>query len=102
MIPGFTMEHFSDQDTQKNINTAMLEAIAKFDKDSRWVGTGRFEQQMIPAAGGAVALNSTQVALNLAYYVNQNARIALDWTHQSQDQGGPKIDQVQAFVHVAY
>jgi hypothetical protein len=102
VIPGFTMEHFADQDAQKDINTAMVEAIAKLDKDAKWVGTGRFEQQMIPASGGFAALNNTQVALNIAYYVNPNARVALDWTHLSQDQGGPKSDQIQAFVHVGY
>ena len=102
LIPGFTIEHFNDVTGPDNINTGMLEAIGLLDKDGKWVATGRFEQMHTPAATSIEAMNTTQTALNLAYYVNPNARIALDWTHLSTDQGGPKSDQLQAFVHVGY
>jgi hypothetical protein len=102
VIPAVTLEHFDDVATAKDVNTGMIEAIALLDKSSRWALTGRIERANIPAAGGLDAANLTQTALNIAYYVNPNARLALDWTHLSDDVEGPKIDQIQAFVHVGY
>ena len=101
VIPGVTMEHSSDM-VQKERYTPMLEAIALLDKDGQWVGTGRYETARIPAAGGYDALTAMRLAFDLSYYVNPNARIGLDWTHDTVDQGGPKMDEVQAFVHVGY
>ena len=102
VIPAVTLEHFSDVSTEKDVNTAMLEAIGILDKDGKWVATGRLEQSRIPAAGGASASSALQTALNLSYYVNANARVAVDWTHFSVDHSGPKADELQAFVHVGY
>lgn len=102
VIPAVTLEHFDDQPTAKDVNTGMIEAIALLDPASRWALTGRVERASVPAAGGAEAANTTQAALDLAYYVNPNARIALDWTHLTDDVQGPKVDQLQAFVHVGY
>jgi hypothetical protein len=102
VIPAVTLEHYDDQAQAKDVNTGMVEAIALLDKDSKWVATGRVEVQNVPAAGGLESSNTTQTAFNLAYYVNPNARVALDWTHLSDNVQGPKIDQVQAFVHVGY
>jgi hypothetical protein len=80
----------------------MIEAIGLLDKDGKWVATGRLEDGMEPAEGTFPKVTVTQTVLDLAYYVNPNARVALDWTHFTQDQGGPKIDELQAFVHVGY
>lgn len=102
VIPAVTLEHFGDTPTEKDTDTGMLEAIGKLDKDGRWVATGRFEQRRTLAAGGAEASNLTQTALDLAYYVNPNARVALDWTHLTLDHDGPIEDQIHAFVHVGY
>ncbi len=102
LIPAVTLEHFSDVTSAKDVNTGMLEAIGLLDKDGKWVATGRLEQSRIPAAGGVDASSALQTALNLSYYVNPNARVALDWTHFSIDHGGPKADELQAFVHVGY
>lgn len=102
LIPAVTLEHFNDVDVEKDRNTGMLEAITTFGNEARWVATGRYERSMTPAAGGAPDLNLNQAAVNLAYYVNPNARIALDLTHGEQNGYGPKLDQVQVFVHVGY
>ncbi|HEY6196629.1 MAG TPA: hypothetical protein VI504_16485 [Candidatus Eisenbacteria bacterium] len=102
VIPAVTLEHFSDVPSAKDIDTGMVEAIALLDKDGRWVGTGRFEDRRTLASGGVDATSETQAALNLAYYVNPNARVALDWTHNALDHDGPKADELRAFVHVGY
>ena len=102
VIPAVTLEHYDDQAAAKDVNTGMVEAIALLDKASRWAVTGRVEMANVPAAGGLEAANTTQTALDLAYYVNPNARVAVDWTHLSDDVQGPKVDQLQAFVHVGY
>lgn len=102
VIPAVTLEHFGDVTTEKDVDTGMLEAISTLGKDGKWVATGRFEDRRTLAAGGLDASNLTQTALDLAYYVNPNARVGLDWTHLAEDHGGPKQDQLQAFVHVGY
>lgn len=102
VIPAVTLEHFADVTVEKDIDTAMLEATGMLDKDGKWVATGRFEQRRTLASGGLDASNLSQAALNLAYYLSPNARVALDWTHQSADHNGPSEDQIQAFVHVGY
>jgi hypothetical protein len=102
VIPGYTFEQFGDPTFPKSVNTGMLEAIGLLDKDGKWVATGRFEDGVAPSANGFESSTTTQTALNLAYYVNPNARVALDWTHFTMDHGGPKTDELQAFVHVGY
>jgi hypothetical protein len=102
VIPAYTFEQFGDPTFPKSVNTGMLEAIGLLDKDGKWVATGRFEDGVAPSANGFESSTTTQTALNLAYYVNPNARVALDWTHFTMDHGGPKTDELQAFVHVGY
>ncbi len=102
IIPAITFEHFGDVSTEKDVDTGMIEAIGMLDDSGHWVATGRLEQRRTLAAGGLDASNVMQAALNVAYYVNPNARIAFDWTHLSQDHDGPKSDELQAFVHVGY
>jgi hypothetical protein len=102
VIPGVTLEHFGDVASAKDINTGMVEAIDLLDKDGKWVATGRLEDSRTPASGGAQASTTIQTAFDVAYYVNPNARVGLDWTHLSIDKGGPKADVLQAFVHVGY
>ena len=97
-----TLEHFGDQSIGKDVDTGMVEAIGLLDKDGKWVGTGRFEDRRTLAAGGVGASSEIQTALDLAYYVNPNARVALDWTHNTVDHNGPKADELRAFVHVGY
>ena len=102
VIPGVTIEHFADVPSAKDIDTGMLEAIDLLDKAGKWVATGRFEDSRTPSSGGVQASTAVQTAFDVAYYVNPNARVGLDWTHFSIDHGGPKVDEIQAFVHVGY
>jgi len=102
IIPAFTYEQFEDPTFPKTVNTGMIEAIGLLNKDGKWVATGRFEDANAPSANGFESSTTTQTAFDLAYYVNPNARVGLDWTHLTVDHGGPKTDEVQAFVHVGY
>ena len=43
-----------------------------------------------------------QAVLNLAYYVNPNARFGIDWAHLSDNVGSPTQDDLRAFVWVGY
>ena len=43
-----------------------------------------------------------QVVANVSWYANPNAKVGLEWTHASDNVQGPRIEQVQVFVHVGY
>jgi hypothetical protein len=117
LIPGFTYEKFDDADAtlydpldptnvangqRDKIQTGMLEGLVFLDKDSRWMLTARYEQRDMPAFQTLAKQDDQQVVANLCWYANPNARIALEWTHTSDNVKGPKVDGVQAFVHVGY
>lgn len=109
VIPGVTYEHFADADpTQRDkMITGLLEALYFLDKDSRWLATARFELRHMPKFDfqGSTAFaeeDDQQIVANLGWYANPNCKIALEWTHNADNIQGPKIDEVQAFVHLAY
>jgi hypothetical protein len=105
VIPGYTFESFSDQPdgTSDKQHTGLLEALVMLDKDSRWVLTGRLEHQYVPKGNGAPGVTDrSQEVMNVAYYVNPNARFGVDWAHASDNVHGPITDDVRAFVWVGY
>ena len=104
LIPGYTYQKFDDQadgvpspgSTERH-QTALLEGLALFGKDSQWVLTARWELEHIEK------LRDQQLEVaDLGYYVNPNAKIALDWTHAVDNVGGPRVDEVQLYVFVGY
>ena len=105
LIPGYTYESFKDEpigvaDVQ---HTGLLEATVLLDKDSRWVLTARIEHQYVPKNNGATGVaDRNQAVLNIACYVNPNARFGLDWAHLSDNVQSPVSDDVRAFVWVGY
>ncbi len=105
VIPGFTYETFGDMpdglpDKQE---TGLLEALFLLDKDSRWVLTARYEHQYVPKSNGSTAVaDVSQGVLNLAYYVNPNVRLGVDWAHLSDNVGGPVVDDAKVFVWFGY
>ena len=105
LIPGYTYETFQDlpDGTADRLQTGLLEAMFLLDKASRWVLTARLEHQYVPKVNGATAVMDRSLAvLNLAYYVNPNARFGVDWAHGSDNVHGPVTDDVRAFVWVGY
>jgi hypothetical protein len=105
LIPEYTYEKFSDEPAgvSDQAHTGMIEALCLLDKSSRWVLTARLEHEYLPKSNGALAVEDRSLgALNLAYYVNPNARFGIDWAHGSDNVHGPTTDDVQAFVWVGY
>lgn len=105
LVPGYTYEKFQDQPdgTADRLHTGLLEATCLLDKSSRWVLTARLEHQYVPKVNGATgALDRNQGVMNLAYYVNPNARFGLDWAHGSDNVRGPVTDDLRGFVWVGY
>ena len=105
LIPGYTYEKFQDQvaGTSDQTHTGLLEALCMFGKDSRWALTARLEHEYVPKSNGATSVQDYNLgSMNLAYYVNANARFGVDWAHGSDNLRGPVTDEVQAFVWVGY
>jgi hypothetical protein len=103
--PGVTYETFADMPTgvSDKLETGLLEALWLLDKDSRWLLTTRIEHQYVPKSNGSASvMDRSQAVLNLAYYVNPNARLGIDWAHASDNVHGPVTDDVKAFVWVGY
>ncbi len=104
LIPGYTFGKFSDADSilRDKAHIALLEGLVLFGKEQRWVLTARYELEHLPKATIFAEEDDALVDADLAYYVNPNARVALDWAHTSDNVKGPKVDEVQFFVHVGY
>ena len=105
VIPGYTYETFQDEPdgTPDRQHTGLLEAMWMLDKSSHWVLTTRYEHQYQPKVNGATGVTDRSLgAMNLAYYVNPNARFGIDWAHGSDNVRGPVTDDVRAFVWVGY
>lgn len=118
LIPGYTVESYGDEPDTSGVGTGtlqvqdgLLEALLFVDPGSKWLFTGRYE---IRHAGvsrvSARKGDDTQTELNLSYYVNPNAKLALDWTHSmlrmhnrtEDDPTEPTVDQVQFYGMVGY
>lgn len=105
LIPGYTYEAFQDEPdgTPDRLHTGLLEAMCLLDKESKWVLTARYEHQYSPKVNGATGVTDRgQGVLNLAYYVNPNARVGIDWAHASDNVHGPVTDDARMFVWVGY
>ncbi len=105
LIPGYTIDKFQDQPEGVSdlAHTGMLEATCLLDKQSRWVLTARYEHEYVPKSHGATSVEDVSLGtLDLAYYVNPNARFGLDWAHGSDSVHGPITDGLQLFGWVGY
>jgi len=105
LIPGYTYEKFQDQfaGLPDQDHTGMLETMILLDKTNHTVLTARYEHQYAPKSNGSPGPQDHGVGtLNLAYYINANARFGVDWAHTSDNVRGPTSDEFQAFVWVGY
>jgi hypothetical protein len=105
VIPGYTYETFEDAPTageKGKIQTGLLEAMVLLGKDQRWVVTGRGEIQHLGKTSVSPNTDFRSTALNLAFLVAPNARLALEWAHTSDNIAGPRVDEIQTYVHVGY
>lgn len=109
VIPGVTYEKFSDADDTQfdKQETGLLDTGFLLDGTGHWVATARYEIQHRPKFDfeGIEAfpeLDLVQATGNVAYYVNPNAKLVLEYTRLQDNAGGPKMDEVQAYVFVGY
>jgi hypothetical protein len=105
LIPGYTYETFADEpDGTADVQyTGLLEATMLLDKVTHWVLTARLEHQYVPKVNGATGVVDRNLGvLNIAYYVNPNARFGIDYAHGSDNVRSPVTEDVRAFVWVGY
>ncbi len=110
VIPDYTYESFSDVDSTAIpdvVHRGLLEAMVLLDKSSRWVLTGRYElahnAKRTTSLGDVVPEQDTSLGtVNLSYYVNPNAKVALDWARTWDNIRSDRTDEVQLYVHVGY
>jgi hypothetical protein len=118
LIPAFNFESFADEPLVSGTGTGtlqlqggLLEGLYFLDSDNRWLVTGRYEIRHVgkgdvsPSRG-----DDTQTELNLAYYLNVNSKLCLDWTHATfrmhnpveDNPTEPITDELQLYAHVGY
>ncbi len=105
LIPGYTYETLQDEPdgTADRLHTGLLEAMWLLGKDSRWVLTARLEHQYVPKVNGAPSVVDRSLGvMNVAYYINPNARFGVDWAHGSDNIHSPVTDDLRTFVWVGY
>jgi hypothetical protein len=118
LIPAYTYEGFADEPETSGTGTGtlavqggLLEGTFLLDEAARWVLTSRYEIRHVGKSKVSDRKgDDEQFVLDLAYYVNPNARVALDWTHTSlkmhnvfeDNLDEPMFDQLQAYIHLGY
>ena len=105
VIPGYTYESFEDQPAagiKDKHQTGLLEALVLLDKDQRWVLTGRVEVVDVAKTSVSPVADQQLEAMNLSYFVNPNAKVALEWAHGRDNIAGPRVTELSAYVHVGY
>jgi hypothetical protein len=104
VIPGFTTDHFADPlpGETDQLQTGLVEGLYALDSGSRWWLTARWELQHTPKADAVTEMDRAVETLNLSCYLNPNARVGVDWSHDQDNAGGPKTDAAQLFVHIGY
>ena len=105
IIPGYTYESFDDQPgvgiTDKH-QTGLLEGLLWLDSSNRWLLTGRAEITDIAKNDLLPVMDLQQQVVNLSFYANPNAKVALEWAHGADNVQGPRLNSVDVYVHVAY
>jgi hypothetical protein len=118
VIPGYTYESFADEPNTSGtgtgtlaVNGGLVEALTFLDPSSRWLATGRYEIRHVGTSSVVAQKgDDTQTEVNLSYYVNPNAKVALDWTHATfkmhnlfeDNPTEPTLDEIQLYAHVGY
>lgn len=107
ITPAYSYEKHDDPDATHpdKRHTGMLEANVLLDSASRWVLTARYEIQHTPADDVLFLAERDErlATANLSYYVNPNARIALDFSRDTSNHNDEaRVSEIQAFMHIAY
>lgn len=102
VIPAYTYQKFADQTAQNLIHSGLLEAMWLMNPEHTWVTTARYEIEHLPKTSASIEEDHSLVALNLSYMVNRNARLAFEWAHTADNVQGPRVDDVEVYVHVGY
>jgi hypothetical protein len=102
LIPALTYQKFEDAPGADHSQSGMLEATWLIDTPGWWVLTGRYEIEHVPESSLTAEEDHTLEVLNIAHFVNRNARIALEWAHTGDNVQGPRVNSVNAYVQVGY
>jgi hypothetical protein len=101
VIPDYTYESFADVDSvaiPAAIHRALIEAVAVLGGGGRTLLTGRYELAHNAARTTADGIQVPEAdvglgTLNLSYYVNPNAKLALDWSQTWDNIRGDRVDE---------
>ncbi len=110
VIPDYTYEHFADVDSTQipdALHRGLLEAVYLLGKEGRCLLTGRYElaHNRSRTTADGLPVPETDASLgtvNLSYYVNPNAKVALDWSRTWDNIKSDRVDEIQLFVFVGY
>lgn len=118
LIPMYDYESFADEPNTSGIGTGtlavqggLLEGLVFLDPANRWLVTGRYEIRHVGTSDVVTRKgDDTQTEVNLSFYANPNAKIALDWTHATfklhnvveDNLTEPTTDEVQLYAHIGY
>jgi hypothetical protein len=109
VIPDYTYESFTDPEggMPDKLHRGLLEATVLLDTNNRWLLTGRYELAHAPKRTDQAEIVSPEAdvhlgTVDLSYFVNPNAKLALDWSRTWDNVRGDRVDEIQALVHVGY
>lgn len=105
LMPGYTLDRFDDRPApgiHDRHQYGLLEAVAPLDRDARWVITARIEHELHTRTSLTPLDDHDQEVLNLSLAMTSNARSAVEWSHHGDNVGGPRMDELNAFVFLSY
>lgn len=105
VIPAYTFDRFDDRPAagiHDKHQLALIEALALLDREGHWVLTARLEHEYRTGTDLTPEEDHDLEALGLARYISPNAGVSLECAHAGDNRAGPKLDRLDAYIHVGY
>ena len=105
LIPAYTFERFDDRPRAGNHarqQFGLLQAIAPFGREGRWVLTARAEHEYKTKTDFTPEQDRSLEVLDFAFYSSHHLREALECARSGDNVGGPPQTNVNLSLYVSY
>ena len=105
LVPAYAFDRFDDRPAaglHQRRQTAMLEATLPLDRGGHWSATAFAEHDYTTRTVYSSEQDHHLEAVALAFAPRPGAEIALEWSDDANNAGGPQIDRLSAWLRLAF
>jgi hypothetical protein len=105
VLPAYVLDRYDDRpapELHDKHHMALLEVDAPLERDRRWWLSGRVEHEYRTLTPYTRELDRQREALDLAYDPRPDTRVALEWTHDADNVGDPRVNQLDAYLRFGF